>query len=365
MKVLMQSRSNFYTKPGGDTIQLIKTKEYLEKIGIDVNINLELNKNLKNYDLIHLSNLTRIHETYYQLKNAKIQNKKVVLSTIYWPTDEFEGEGYSKFRKVITNLLGLNFLEKLKAIYRIIFLREITVANVGAIFKNYTEMQRYVIENVDYFLPNSLTEIKKINEVFKKEIKNYIIVPNAIDKNNLNIPLLKEFEVYKDYILCVGRIDARKNQLNLLKAIENTNYKVLLVGAKGNRLYVKKIEKMIKENNNIKWIEKVDNKDLYALYKICKLHILPSWFDTPGLVSLEAAAVGAKIVVSVKGTTEEYFKNFVEYCDPNTPKSIIEAIRRADEKNVDMQLKNHILENFTWDKAANVTLKAYTKILKY
>ncbi|WP_047383567.1 glycosyltransferase [Cetobacterium sp. ZWU0022] len=362
MKILMQSRTNFYTKPGGDTIQLLKTKEYLEKIGVRVDISLKLSEDLEQYDLVHLSNLTRVHETFFQLKEAKKQNKKVLLSTIYWPTNELEKE-YSSIRYFITKYLGLDFLEKLKAIYRVFFLKEFNRANLNACFVSYSKMQKYILDNTNYFLPNSLTEMTKLNEVFNMDIINFSVIPNAIDVQNLGTPLLKEFEKYKDYILCVGRLDARKNQLNLLKALEGTDYKVLLVGSKGNKLYTEKIDRILEKNSNFEWVERIDNKNLYALYKTCKLHILPSWFDTPGLVSLEAAGVGAKIVASTKGTTKDYFKDFIEYCEPDSLESIRVAIEKTEKSLNNCKLKEHILENYTWDKAAQKTKEAYIKVM--
>lgn len=71
MKVLIQSRKNFYTLRGGDTVQLLKTKEELEKLGVEVDISLEYEPDLQSYDLVHLSNVTRIQETYLHVKNAK------------------------------------------------------------------------------------------------------------------------------------------------------------------------------------------------------------------------------------------------------------------------------------------------------
>lgn len=76
----MQSRTNLFTCPGGDTIQLLKTKEYLENSGIEVDISIELEPDLSKYDIIHLFNLTRVQETFIQVKNAKKQNKPVILS---------------------------------------------------------------------------------------------------------------------------------------------------------------------------------------------------------------------------------------------------------------------------------------------
>ena len=49
MKVLFQSRKTLYSAPGGDTTQLLKTKEYLEKLGVQVDISLELTPDVSSY----------------------------------------------------------------------------------------------------------------------------------------------------------------------------------------------------------------------------------------------------------------------------------------------------------------------------
>lgn len=90
MKVLMQTRQNVFDLAGGDTTQLVKTKEALESKGIDVDLSLDLRPDVSGYDVVHLFNLTRVQETFIQSKNAKEAGKPVVLSTIYWPTDSFE-----------------------------------------------------------------------------------------------------------------------------------------------------------------------------------------------------------------------------------------------------------------------------------
>ncbi|MBA7701117.1 hypothetical protein ES703_109848 [subsurface metagenome] len=68
MKVLMQSRVNLFKNLGGDSIQILKTKEYLEKIGAMIDISTELNPNLSSYDLVHLFNLNRPQEVYEQAR---------------------------------------------------------------------------------------------------------------------------------------------------------------------------------------------------------------------------------------------------------------------------------------------------------
>jgi len=51
MKVLFQSRTTLFSVPGGDTVQLVKTAEYLRKLGVEVDISTELEPCLDVYDL--------------------------------------------------------------------------------------------------------------------------------------------------------------------------------------------------------------------------------------------------------------------------------------------------------------------------
>ena len=154
MKVLMQCRKNFYTLQGGDTIQLLKTKSELEKLGVIVDISLEYEPDLSNYDIVHLSNLTRIQETYIQTINAVSQKKPIVLSTIFWPMDEFEKKGQIGIRKFINSCIDIDTEEKIKALARYIKDKNSRDKSTKNIWKiGYSNMQKYVLRHVDYYLP--------------------------------------------------------------------------------------------------------------------------------------------------------------------------------------------------------------------
>jgi glycosyltransferase involved in cell wall biosynthesis len=85
--------------------------------------------------------------------------------------------------------------------------------------------------------------------------------------------------------------------------------------------------------------------------------------ETPGLSSLEAAAMGCNIVVTRKGDTYDYFENYAFYCEPDDVNSIKQAIDKAFTSEVNPKLKQKILDNYTWEKTAEETYKAYQKIL--
>lgn len=372
MRVLMQGRSNFFELKGGDTIQLLKTKEQLEKLGVEVDISLEWTPNLDKYDLVHLSNVTRIQETYLQMQNAKSQNKPVVLSTIFWPMDEFEKTGQFGVRKYINKHLSIDNIERVKALARFIKDRRSRNAATKNLIKiGYSAMQKYVVDNADYYLPNAELEMEELKKHFSLDSDRYIVVPNAVDislvDNAINEKIPDEFLKYKDAVICVGRIETRKNQLALVEALMDSTYKLLIVGSVSNnqRKYFKKISRLIDQNPNFYYLPYIANEDIYKLYRVCKVEALPSWLDTPGLVNLEAAAMGCNLAISTRGTTKEYFKEHASYCEPDDLASIRKAVDDAFNKSSRSELKELIRKEYTWEMAAKKTLECYNKVLGY
>ena len=122
MKVLMQNRVDAFTNKGGDTVQMLKTKEELEKLGVEVDISLDLEPNLDKYEIIHLFNVSRVNETWMQFMNAKKYNKKIVVSTIYHSKREirdYENHGLIGAEKFINYFFkNENTLENVKTIVR-------------------------------------------------------------------------------------------------------------------------------------------------------------------------------------------------------------------------------------------------------
>ncbi|MNL46427.1 hypothetical protein D3C87_1691360 [compost metagenome] len=90
---------------------------------------------------------------------------------------------------------------------------------------------------------------------------------------------------------------------------------------------------------------------------------MPSWFETTGLSSLEAAIMDCNIVVTRKGDTEEYFQDLAFYCEPDNVSSIKNAVIKAFNEPCRDSLKELILKEYVWEKTAEETLKAYNLVL--
>jgi glycosyltransferase involved in cell wall biosynthesis len=362
MRVLFQTRTNLFDAPGGDMVQMLKTKEFLEKKGIQVDISLDFEPNLEGYDLVHLFNLMEPQDIYLQLKNAQRQNKKVVLSTIYGLYTEFERKARGGLFQKVANFLSPYQIVYIKTLVKHYKEKRMHKGVLKMLYKGYYGLMKEIVDNTSVFLPNSDSEMKRVAREFKLKNPKYVSIPNAIDKsvfkesddNQVN-PFLK----YNDCILCAARIEGRKSTLNLVRAVKNTNYQLVLVGkeSQNQKEYVNQVH--LEAGENVTFLGAISHEELNKLYQVCKVHALVSWMETPGLSSLEAAAMGKNIVVTTKGDTYDYFEDYAFYCEPDDVESIKIAIDEAYNSPVNPKLKEKILEKYTWEQTAIETLKAY------
>jgi len=361
----MQNRLDALSHPGGDTIQMFKTKEQLEKIGYSVDISCELNPNLSDYDIVHLFNITRVHETYLQFLNAKKQNKPVVLSSIYQNFNELDFR-YNPIAKKIFQILGKNRRELIKTFGRAIINRKHLYPAFKQFQVGFKNQQKQLLLHSNLVLPNSKGEVDAIENDFNVKI-SYEVIPNAVDlafaKSDNSFV---QSTGWKDYVLCVANYHVLKNQIALLKALKNDDYKIVLVGLRVSthkKYYESLLEFANTMNGRVKILGKLSQEELVSVYSGARVVALPSWFETTGLVCLEGALSGCNIVITNRGHSKEYFEDMAFYCDPADINSIREAVHSAYQSPRNLKLKQHILKKFTWEKTAKLTSEAYSSIL--
>lgn len=369
MKVLFCVRHNFYDAPGGAQIQIVKTKKYLEEIGVICDLTTTpFNVNYNQYDILHLTDLTWVYDNLIYFKEIEKQQfkGKKVLSTIYWPFDDYASKGAPLFQKIIFKLFGINGFEKLKALGKFILKNE--KIYLQGLKNTFIKNQRDIVNKVDFLLPNSELELKSLNLRLSVNLDNYMVVNNAIDTKVFDeISLNNKNNKEDNLIVFVARIDQRKNQLNFLKSMLNSDYKILFIGNPGpnSKKYYHNLKEMANQRGNVSFISHISQEEVFKYMLKAKVHVLTSWIETPGLVSIEAAYAGCNIVVSDKGSVRDYFKEYAFYCDPENINSIKEAVDNAmsNKNNNNDEFINQIREEYTWENTAKQTLKAYKKVL--
>ncbi|HTK21175.1 MAG TPA: glycosyltransferase family 4 protein [Mucilaginibacter sp.] len=358
MKVAFITRSTLFDVPGGDTVQVAQTARHLEQLGITADIKLSKEEiNYADYDLLHFFNLTRPADILYHSKKS---GKPFVVSTILCNYTEYD-KHHRKGVGVIFGFLPPNTIEYLKTIARWVLGKD-HLASKEYLWKGQHRSITEVLKSASMVLPNSESEYSRIIKSYPCKI-NHAVIPNGVDQHLFR----RNTSVAKDpnLVLCVARIEGIKNQLNLIKALNNTRFKLVMIGshAPNQKPYYDECRSIAA--SNITFINHIPQKELLTYYEQAKVHILPSWFETTGLSSIEGAVMGCNIIITDRGDAKEYFGTHAFYCNPARPESIFEAVKKASESTYDENLYNLILKRYTWQQAATETLKAYKQIINY
>lgn len=329
MKVLMYIRKDYKKNIAGDSILLLKTKEYLQKSKIEVVISSNPNENLDSYDIIHLFNTIRVSDTYQFYRNTLKYKKKIVLTPIYW--------NYTRY-------LPLDPINNYKISY----------------WEKQNPLRKELFQKVDMLLPGSETEMREIERNFHIKVP-YQVIYNGVDKSfaeDSEKVFLNELHT-KNFVVSVGRISPHKNQLTLAKATKKLDVPLVLVGPINDLNYY---HACIKANKDILYISKTSHKDLKNIYAVAKVHALVSWYEIPGLVSLEAALGSCNIITTREGSTEEYFQNYADYVESHNLLEIEKKLEESLKKSFDSRFKDYILKNFVWEKVVENLINCYTYV---
>jgi len=352
MKVAFITRSTLYSVPGGDTVQVVQTAQQLVDMGVDAKILLS-NEQIKysDYTLLHFFNITRPADILYHSNKA---GKPFVVSTILCNYSEYD-KHHRKGIGALFSYFPADSIEYLKTMARWLLGKD-HLSSINYTWKGQRKSIIEILRKATLILPNSESEYRRVEQNYLSKVNN-IVVPNGINPKLFK----RDHSIQKNdkLVLCVARIEGIKNQLNLIKALNNTEYRLLLIGSHApNQLAYYNQCKSIAASN-ITFIDHIPQHELPAYYERAKVHVLPSWFETTGLSSIEAAVMGCNIVITDKGDTREYFENEAFYCDPASPASILSAIRKASTAPLNELLRQKILTKYTWRNAALQTLKAY------
>ncbi|MCR4402372.1 MAG: glycosyltransferase [Firmicutes bacterium] len=333
MRVLLQSRGDLLALPAGDTVQILETKKALGGLGVDADHSGALSPALDGYDLVHLFNLTRVAETAAQCENAVRAGKPVVVSPIYWNPEEYIMHENPRQRSAL-----LKF------------------------WRQDNPLRRRVVESAAMLLPNAESEAWLVHRDLGVDAP-FRVVPNGADPSFSDADpqeFVRKFGM-TDFVLCCARISPRKNQLALIRATRGLGLPVVFIGPVNDPFYYEACRN--EADAHVHFLGSMPQREIAAAYVAARVHVLPSWFETPGLASLEAAMAGCNVVSTDRGTAREYFGDLAWYCDPSDLDSIRTAILAAYGAPRRPELAALVKQNFTWERAAQATVKAYKEVL--
>ncbi|GAC1447902.1 MAG: glycosyltransferase [Chitinophagaceae bacterium] len=357
IRVAMITRSTLYTASGGDTIQALQTARMLGSYGIEADIKLTHEAiNYSRYHLLHFFNITRPADILYHIKKTNIP---FVISTILINYSEYDKYYRKGIAGILFRYLQADAIEYMKAISRWVAGKD-RMMTVSYMWKGQKRSILEILKKARLVLPNSVSEYRRLSKSYGCH-NSYMVVPNAVNGHlfRFNSHLKKDPHL----VLCVARIEGIKNQLTLIRALNNTRYQLVIIGAPApNQLsYYQACRETAADN--ISFTDHLPQEELVAYYQKAKVHVLPSWFETTGLSSLEAAAMGCSIVITDRGDTKEYFGNDAVYCTPASPATIYNAVEKACSLPCNTALQQKIATQYTWQQASLYTAEGYKKII--
>ncbi len=184
------------------------------------------------------------------------------------------------------------------------------------------------------------------------------------------VALKERLGLERPYILTVGTVEPRKNLPFLVDAFELLDEDVELVVAGGEGWKTEPIMKRFRESSaadRIRYVGRVDDADLPALYAGASVYAIPSLYEGFGFPPLEAMACGTPVVSSTGGSLPEVLGDAAAVIAADDPARWAEALRRA---LVDDEWRKNIIAagreqaaRYRWTATAEATWRVYRELL--
>ncbi|NUQ66185.1 MAG: glycosyltransferase [Pirellulales bacterium] len=342
--VCLAGAADRLASPGGGEIQMLSTARALRGAGVRARLWQAPEDPLVEADCLHLFGSLPEHRPLVEV--AYRQGIPVVLSTIAW----FDLVSYWREPRPLVG----------RALAAAKFLARATCPALPS-------WRRRLYHEVDLLLPNSSAEAQQLVRYFGVPASRIHVVPNGAEErfSAADPTPFCELLAVEDYVLYAGRIEPRKNQLAFLRAMEDADVPIVVLGdaAPGHEAYLAQCLRIA--GPNVQFVGRLEHDDplLAAAYAGAGCLALASWYETPGLVALEAAMSGTPLVLPAIGCAREYFGDHALYVRPDDPAGIREAVLTALGRGRSQSLANYVRENFSWTAAARATREAYDKVL--
>ena len=229
MKALWLVRPDLDASPGGDTTQIHETARALGARGVSVELSSVPRPSLDGHDIVHLFHLDRLWENLPHARRIAREQRPAVLSTIWWPTTEFDLAGRRGLQGLAARRLGSSYAGfKVWQRSLLRFVRQGLRPSQRPIAR-FDRAAQELLDAVRVLLPNSASEAREIMTRFGERTP-VVVVPNAADIEFWT-PAVEPLE--RSGIVCVGRIEPRKNQLALIEAVRELDVDLTLIGRAG------------------------------------------------------------------------------------------------------------------------------------
>ncbi len=245
------------------------------------------------------------------------------------------------------------------------------------------EAERTIARNADHIVVASEHEKHLLGALYGAEASRVAVVPCGVDLD-LFAPMDKEearrrlrLRDGERIILFVGRIEPLKGIDILISAAaqlhDDENFNVLIVGgdarAESEIAQLKSLAARLGVDHHISFVGAVEHEKLPLYYNAADVCVVPSYYESFGLVAIESMACGTPVVASrVGGLTSTISDGETGYLIPwRCPEPFAERLELLldnDELRASFgQAAREAVQRFRWSNVADAVAALYESLL--
>jgi glycosyltransferase involved in cell wall biosynthesis len=342
MKILFHMPFDVLQRANGGKTVFFKTKEYLERSGVKVDLFNPWESDFREYDLIHCFTM----QTTDMWEFVTTAGLKLAVTPISW------FGVYAPFRSRIKRWIKRRIRSKI-----------------------HCPLHEYWWEDCfswpDIFFPQSEEQSRQLQLAFRVAPQRCLAVPHGVDARFQTADPTQFADKYRvnNFALCVGRFEPRKNQLSLIRALRGTGTRIVFIGSPHSAAYDWYFKQCVDEAGEFGvFITDVhhDSPLLESAYAAAGVFVLPSLLEFPGLAALEAGLAGCRVAVTKVGVAREYLGDHARYLDPRSLRSIREAVLACfqDTPSRNLALQEHVKKHYLWESVTQGNIEGYQRILR-
>ena len=212
-----------------------------------------------------------------------------------------------------------------------------------------------------------------------EEIKGFLekkgypsqVIPNGIDINDY-VP----YYSHEKFIIYGGRIVKPKRINDLIKAYSLLNdklkmkYKLIIIGEGSQKHYLEKLVLNYGLGDKVKFIPWLASADFINEISKSSVFVLPSLFETFGVTTIEAMALGKPVIVSdtygsIDIVTNGYDGFIFKKRKINQLKYYLDLLLENEKLRLKMgkNARKTVEENYTFDKISNEYIRLFNYLL--
>ena len=238
--------------------------------------------------------------------------------------------------------------------------------------------ERQILNAVDSIIATTYNEKNTLLKDYSS-IKNIKVIPVGVDESlflKSNIPAPKEA-----YFLFVGRLEKTKgidiliNAFKMMHEYISDDIKLIIVGGGGKKENEFSIPDYVKVN--IKGIEDkiiftggLPQEKLGSLFSGALATIVPSYYESFGMVAAESQAVGTPVLATRVGGLQEVVQDkktgflFENKDSKELAKLMVKIYENVHlRKKLGKQAKHFAIDNFVWSNITNKTITLYKETI--